>query len=319
MAVTNSSPQRGGLGVGHRLVAVHERLEGAHRIDLDDRDVGAVAGHPRGDALADPAVPRDHHAAAGDEDVRRPQDPVERALAGAVAIVEEVLGLRLVHGHDREAEGAVGGHRLEPDDAGRRLLGPGEDLLDLARPLAVEQRHEVAAIVHRDLRVAVGDAVEMRVVRVAVLAAPGVDADAVLGDERRGDVVLGRERVRGGQHDLGAAGLQRAHQVRRLGGDVQARADAQAVERAVALEALPDEPQHGHLALGPFDAADALGGQAEIGHVVGREGTGGAHRGSFSLRVNSRRSGAVRSGQGEPRRWTSRSSKRTCSANPRRR
>ncbi len=67
------------------------------------------------------------------------------------------------------------------------------------RPLLVEQRHEVAAVVHGDLRVGVRDGVEVRVVRVAVLAAPGERADAVARDERGGDVVLGRERVGGAE------------------------------------------------------------------------------------------------------------------------
>ena len=312
--MTNSSPQRGGLAVGHDREAVHQRLEGADRVDLDDRDVRAVAVHPRGDPLADPAVAGDDDLAAGDEDVGRPQDAVERALAGAVAVVEEVLGLGLVDRHDREAERAVGGHRLEPDDAGRGLLGAGEDLGDLGRALAVEQRDEVAAVVHRDLRARVGDGVEVRVVRVAVLAAPGERRDPVLGDERRGDVVLGRERVRGGEHDLGATGLERPHQVGGLGRDVEAGADAQAVERPVALEALADEAQDGHLALGPFDPSDALGGEAEVGDVVGRGPWWRVIEASVSLRSKRRRSGAARSGQGEPRRWTRRSSKRTCSA-----
>ena len=112
-------------------------------------------------------------------------------------------------------------------------------------------------------------ALEVGVVRVAVLAAPGVDGDAVLGDQRRGDIVLGRQRVGRAQDHVRAAGLERAHQVGGLGRDVQARADAQAVERPLALEALADEAQDGHLALGPLDAADALGGEAEVGHVVG--------------------------------------------------
>ncbi len=85
------------------------------------------------------------------------------------------------------------------------------------------------------------------------------------------------------------------------------------VERPVALEALADEAQDGHLALRPFDAADALGGEAEVGHVVGGQGGGRGHRGSVSLRVNRRRSDAVRSGQGEPSRWMRRSSNRVCS------
>ena len=139
----------------------------------------------------------------------------------------------------------------------------------------------------------VGDAVEVGVVGVAVLAAPGERGDPVLGDERGGDVVLGRQRVGRGEHDVGAAGLERPHEVGRLGRDVEARPDAQAGERALALEALADEAQDGHLALGPFDAADALGGEAEVGDVVGGQRGGGGHERWVSLRSNRRRSGAV--------------------------
>ena len=85
------------------------------------------------------------------------------------------------------------------------------------------------------------------------------------------------------------------------------------VERLFALEALADQPQDGHLTLGPLDAPDALLGKAEVGHVVGGQDSGVGHRGSVSLRAKRRRSGAVMSGQGEPRRWMRRSSKRACS------
>ena len=173
-----------------------------------------------------------------------------------------MLGLRLVDRDDREAEGAVGGHRAEADHAGRRLLGAGQDLLDLVRSIAVEQRHQVAAVVHGQLRAGVGDRVEVRVVGVPVLAATGEHADPVLGDERGGHVVLGRERVAGGQDHVGAAGLERPHQVGRLGGHVQAGADAEAGERSLALEPLADQAQDRHLPLRPFDPADALGCEA---------------------------------------------------------
>ena len=182
--------------------------------------------------------------------------------------------------------------------------------------VAVEQRHEVAAVVHRQLRVGVGDRFEVGVVGVPVLAASGVDGDPVLGDQRGRDVVLGGQRVGGGQDDVRATGLERAHQVRRLGRDVQARPDPQPVERPVALEALADQAQDGHLALGPLDPADAFCGEAEVGHVVGGKRGRWGHRVSVSLRLKRRRSGAARSGQGEPRRWMRRSSNRTCSAEP---
>ena len=80
--------------------------------------------------------------------------------------------------------------------------------------------------------------------------------------------------------DLGAAGLERPHQVRGLGGDVEARPDAQAGEGLLALEPLADQAQDGHLALGPLDAADALLGEREVRHVVRDVGGGVGHAGS---------------------------------------
>ena len=44
---------------------------------------------------------------------------------------------------------------------------------------------------------------------------------------------------------------------------------AQAGEGLLALEALADEAQDGHLALCPLDAADAFVREAEVGDVVG--------------------------------------------------
>jgi hypothetical protein len=129
----------GSVGMGHDREPVHQRLERSHRIDLDDRDVRPVARHPRRDALADPAIPGDHDLPAGDQHVRRTDDAIHRRLARPIAVVEEVLGQRLVDRHDREAERAVGGHRLETEHAGGRLFRAGQDFLDLVRAVAVQQ------------------------------------------------------------------------------------------------------------------------------------------------------------------------------------
>ena len=59
-------------------------------------------------------------------------------------------------------------------------------------------------------------------------------------DERGGDVILRGERVGGTKHDLCAAGLQRAHQVGCLRGDVQASSQAQAGQWLFSREALCD-------------------------------------------------------------------------------
>ena len=79
--------------------------------------------------------------------------------------------------------------------------------------------------------------------------------------------------------DLRAARGERPHEVRGLGRDVEAGADAEAREGLLALEALADQAQDGHLALGPLDPPDALGGEGEVGDVVGRRAGGFGHRG----------------------------------------
>ena len=101
-----------GLAIGMHLEAVHHGLERPQRIDLGDDHVRAHAVGARGDAATDPAVAGDDEPLAGEQDVRRADDPVDRRLAGAVAVVEHVLRHRLVDGDDREAELALRLERL---------------------------------------------------------------------------------------------------------------------------------------------------------------------------------------------------------------
>ena len=100
----NTSPTRGGLDPGHHLVSVHQGLERPQRVDLADDHVGAVALGAHRHAAAAPAVADHDHAQAGDQDVRGPDHAIQGRLAGAVAVVEEVLRLRVVDGDDRVAE-----------------------------------------------------------------------------------------------------------------------------------------------------------------------------------------------------------------------
>ena len=57
-------------------------------------------------------------------------------------------------------------------------------------------------------------------------------------------------------------------EVRGLGRHVQARGDAVAGQRLLALEALADRGQHRHLPVGPLDAPHALGRERQVLHVV---------------------------------------------------
>ena len=96
----------------------------------------------------------------------------------------------------------------------------------------------------------------------------GEDGDFVVGDEGGGHVILGAQGVAGGEHDVGAAGLQRVHQVGRLRRDVQAGADADAGEGALLGEALANAAEHGHFLLGPLNAQAAAGGQIGVFDVI---------------------------------------------------
>ena len=106
--------------------------------------------------------------------------------------------------------------------------------------------------------------VDVLVVRLVVLALDRERRDAVLGDQRGGDVVLRAERVAGAERELGAAVAQRERQVRRLGGDVEAGREADAAQRLLLREALADRAEDRHLARRPLDAPHALLGQARV-------------------------------------------------------
>jgi hypothetical protein len=88
-----------------------------------------------------------------------------------------------------------------------------------------------------------------------------------------------------GEDNVRAARLERAHQVRRLGGHVEARGHAVAGQRLLALEALADRGQHRHLPVGPLDPSLPLGREPEVLHVVLDRGR---HSSSLCLRFTQR-------------------------------
>ena len=166
-----------GIGDGHHAVAVHDGLQRAHRVDLEDDHVGAHAARTIGDAAAREAVARDDHGAPGEQHVGGADDAVDGRLAGAVAVLEQVLRLRLVDGDDRERQHAVGLHRLQPHDAGGRALGADDHLEQVVAAVGVEHTEQVGAVVDDDRGPVVEGRVDVRVVGVVVLAANGERGD----------------------------------------------------------------------------------------------------------------------------------------------
>ena len=104
---------------------------------------------------------------------------------GAVAVVEEVLGVGVVDGDDRELQHAVLGHGAQADDAGGGLLRAAEDaasgqLLALGESECdqVDTRSAPSSMVMCGLMVE-GRA-DVLVVGLVVLALDGEDGDAVV-------------------------------------------------------------------------------------------------------------------------------------------
>ena len=256
-----------GLRHRHDPVAVHVRLEGPEGIHLGDHHLRA---HPiRAHRQPAPAVPVPRHGdgSAGDEQIRRPDQAVERRLSRPVPVVEEMLGIGVVDGHDRVAQRAGAGHASQPDHPRRGFLGPSDHVPQHVRPLAVEDGHQVRAVVHRHGRVGIERLVDVPVVGRPIFSPAREHRQMNVLDQRGGDVVLRGERVAGAEGEGCAARLQRAHQVRRLGCDVEAGGDPQPGERTFAGKAFTNQPEHRHLPVGPEDALPPLRHELHILHV----------------------------------------------------
>ena len=262
----------GGLGGGHDLVALHVGLERLEGVDLADNDVHAHALGAQGQAAAAVAVAADDHGAAAEQAVGGADDAVEGGLAGAVVVVEEVLGVGVVDVEDGVAQRAVCLHGLESHHAGGGLLRAANHTRKFVGEAGVQRGVEVCAVVHNDLGVGGDDCVDVALVGLGVLAGDGVDIDAVVLDQRGGGVVLGGQRVGGAQGHLGAGCHQGAHEVGGLRGDVHAGTDAHALERLLCVEALLDAGEHGHVACRPLDAGLTGLGERDV-LDIGHEGS----------------------------------------------
>ncbi len=98
----------------------------------------------------------------------------------AVAIVEEMLGERVVHGDDGIFQCAVLGHGAQADDAGGGFFGAADYVLDQLGMLGEKLGDEVRAVVHGDLRLVVNCSGDVRVVGSVVFAFDGVRRDAIV-------------------------------------------------------------------------------------------------------------------------------------------
>src|SRR4029077_15792208 len=140
---------------GHHAEAVHHGFDGLGGIDFGDDHVCAVALGAHGHAASAPAVAGDDDFESGDEKIRSTDHAVESGLTCAVAIIEKVLGERVVHGDHGEFQRAVFRHGAQANHAGGGRFRAADDTLQQIAALGEQLRDEVRAVVHRDLRLVV--------------------------------------------------------------------------------------------------------------------------------------------------------------------
>ena len=116
-----------GLRHRHHAETVHHGFERTNGIHFGDDHVRAQALRAHRQAAPAPAVAGDDKFQSGEQKIRGAQNPVNGGLARAVAIIEEMLGQRVVHGDDRILQRAVQRHRAQSNHARGGFLGAADD------------------------------------------------------------------------------------------------------------------------------------------------------------------------------------------------
>src|SRR5260370_14712951 len=210
-----------GFGHGHHSEAVHRGFDTLHWIDFGDDHVGAEALGAHGYAASAPAVTGNHDLQASEEHVGGANDAVNRGLAGAITIVEEMLGHRVVHGNDRMLQRAVLGHRAEADHAGGGFFRSGDYVGDEVGALGEQHGDQVRAVIHSELRLVLEGGAQVRIVSVVILSLDGESRNVVVALERGGAFVLRRQWIGGPDHAVGAAVSYRNPEISGVAGFMQ--------------------------------------------------------------------------------------------------
>ena len=211
------------------------------------------AFRPHGESPAAPAVAAHDHGLAGEKKIGGLHNAVQRALAGAVAVVEHHLCLGVVDGNDGIKKRFVLGHGPQAHDTGGGLLAAAEHLGGKLRMLLVDDGDGVGSVVQTDIGFELQGLLDAVVVLFFVLAPEGVDIEAARCQRCR-HFVLSGEGIGACDRNLGPARYEGGDEVGCLHSHVQAGHDARALEGQISLELLLDLLQNGHMPAGPFDA-----------------------------------------------------------------
>ena len=255
--------QRRSLAHFHDAEAVHDRFHGLDGVDFGDDDLGALALGAHGDALAAPAVTGDDHRLAGDDEVGGAVDAVPYRLAGAVAVVEEMLALGVVDQHHGDGELVLAVETLEAEDSGGGLFAAADHLRDELREIRVQGVDEVASVIDDDVGAGGDDFPAVAFVLLGGGVVPCEDVEALV-HEGGGDVVLGGEGIAAGDVHVGAAGRQDLAEVRGLRLEVDREGDLEALEGLLLPELFFKAVQKRHVMPYPFYFQFSVGPEGRI-------------------------------------------------------
>src|SRR5277367_1730158 len=119
-----------------------------------------------------------------------------------------MFGVGVVHRDDGKLQHAFLRHGAQADYAGGGFFGASDDAFERVGALGVEDGDEIGAVVHGDVRLMIDGGEDVVVIGVVILTLDGVDRDALIADQAGGNIILGRQRVRGAKHYVGAAVAQ---------------------------------------------------------------------------------------------------------------
>ena len=106
-----------------------------------------------------------------------------------------MLGVGVVDRDDGKLEHAFLSHGAQPDHSGGGLFGSADHVFERVGALSVENRDQVGAIVHGDVRLMVDGGENVVIVSIVVLALDGEHGNAVIANQAGGHIILRRQGI----------------------------------------------------------------------------------------------------------------------------
>ena len=157
-----------------------------------------------------------------------------------------MFGVGIVDRDDGEAQHAFLGHGAQANHSGGGLFSSADYTLQRVFALGMQDRDQVGAVVHCDMRSVIDGRHNVAVVAFAVFTLDGEHGNVVLAHQTGGYVILRGKRIGGAKHDVGAAIPECDRQVGSFRCDVQAGRNAYSLQRLVLDKFLADNLENFH-------------------------------------------------------------------------